>query len=247
MKTIERTELIDRYLLGEATAEEKMQVERLLSDPELSLEDRDKFRKEMELQQEIILAIQKQGLKEMLQREEARIRAEKSDDEVTATLVAPRITPLYRRIIRATSSTAIAACFAYLVVITPQVSRLAHVSNDAQLYASVNTEMTDAYSQLKGCDDASNAILEANALMQSGDYKQADRVLTQALKQMQIVTPDNAQAWSEKEDMLYLRALCTIKQHRLYRSRHLLNEVVNMNSTHKDEAQQLLNQIKGRK
>ena len=46
--------------------------------------------------------------------------------------------------------------------------------------------------------------------------------------------------------MTYMRALCAIKQHKLYRSRRLLNEVVNMNSTHKDEAQQMLNQIKGR-
>ena len=244
MKAIDRTILIDRYLNGEATPEEKMQVERLLSDPELSLEDRDNFRKEMELQQEIILAIQEKGLREMLQREEARIRAEKSDDEVQPPLVAPRITPLYRRIVRATSSTAIAACFAYLVVIVPQASRLAHVSNDTQLYASVNTEMTDAYSQLKGCDDASNAILEANALMQAGDYKQADKVLAQALGRMQEITSEEEQEWSEKEDIVYLRALCTIKQHKLYRSRRLLNEVVNMNSTHRAEALQLLNTIK---
>ena len=112
------------------------------------------------------------------------------------------------------------------------------------MYASVNTEITDAYSQLKGCDDASNAILEANALMQAGDYKQADKVLAQALGRMQEITSAEEQAWSEKEDMLYLRALCAIKQHKLYRSRRLLNEVVNMNTTHKDEAQQLLNTIK---
>ena len=104
--------------------------------------------------------------------------------------------------------------------------------------------MTDAYSQLKGCDDASNAILEANALMHAGDYKQADKVLTQALDQMQEITSAEEQAWSEKEDIIYLRALCAIKQHKLYRSRRLLNEVVNMNATHKTEALQLLNTIK---
>ena len=234
MKTIERTELIDRYLLGEATAEEKIQVERLLSDPELSLEDRDKFRKEMELQQEIILAIQKQGLKEMLQ--QADEKEEKEEEH-------------HRKVriwsIRSVASLAIAACFVGIIIIGPQMSRISNLSKQDAFYAEAYADINNAYAMAcRGESEAADAILEANALMQAGDYKQADRVLTQALKQMQIVTPDNAQAWSEKEDMLYLRALCTIKQHRLYRSRHLLNEVVNMNTTHKDEAQQLLNTIK---
>lgn len=239
MKTIERTELIDRYLLGEATAEEKIQVERLLSDPELSLEDRDKFRKEMELQQEIILAIQKQGLKEMLQ------QADEKEEKEEEHKVAARITPIHVRIIRATASLAIAACFVGIIIIGPQMSRISNLSKQDAFYAEAFADINNAYAMAcRGESEAADAILEANALMQAGDYKQADRVLTQALKQMQIVTPDNAQAWSEKEDMLYLRALCAIKQHRLYRSRYLLNEVVNMNTTHKDEAQQLLNTIK---
>lgn len=236
MKTTERTELIDRYLLGEATAEEKMQVERLLSDSELSLEDRDKFRKEMELQQEIILAIQKQGLKEMLQ--QADEKKEKEEEH-------------HRKVriwsIRSVASLAIAACFIGVIVIAPQVNRLSNIGDNANLYASANIEMNEAYSGLKGCNDATNAILEANELMQSGDYKQADKILAHALGQMEPVTSDEQQAWTEKEDMLYLRALCAIKQHKLYRSRMLLNEVINMNSTHKDQAQQLLNQIKGRR
>ena len=234
MKTIERTELIDRYLLGEATAEEKMQVERLLSAPELSLEDRDKFRKEMELQQEIILAIQKQGLKEMLQ--QADEKEEKEEEH-------------HRKVriwsIRSVASLAIAACFVGIIIIGPQMSRISNLSQQDAFYAEAYADINNAYAMAcRGESEAADAILEANALMQAGDYKQADKVLTQALKQMQIVIPDNAQAWSEKEDMLYLRALCAIKQHRLYRSRHLLNEVVNMNSTHRAEAQQLLNTIK---
>lgn len=234
MKTTERTELIDRYLLGEATAEEKMQVERLLSDPELSLEDRDKFRKEMELQQEIILAIQKQGLKEMLQ--QADEKEEKEEEH-------------HRKVriwsIRSVASIAIAACFVGIIIIGPQMSRISNLSQQDAFYAEAYADINNAYAMAcRGESEAADAILEANALMQAGDYKQADKELTQALKQMQTITPDNAQAWSEKEDMLYLRALCSFKQHKLYRSRHLLNEVVNMNSTHRAEAQQLLNTIK---
>lgn len=234
MKTIERTELIDRYLLGEATAEEKMQVERLLSDPELSLEDRDKFRKEMELQQEIILAIQKQGLKEMLQ--QADEQEEKEEEH-------------HRKVriwsIRSVASLAIAACFVGIIIIGPQMLRISNLSQQDAFYAEAYVDINNAYAMAcRGESKAADAILEANTLMQAGDYKQADKVLAKTLDQMQEVTSDDAQTWSEKEDMLYLRALCAIKQHRLYRSRHLLNEVVNMNSTHRAEAQQLLNTIK---
>ena len=233
MKTIERTELIDRYLLGEATAEEKMQVERLLSDPELSLDDRDKFRKEMELQQEIILAIQKQGLKEMLQ--QADEKEEKEEEH-------------HRKVriwsIRSVASLAIAACFVGIIIIGPQMSRISNLSQQDAFYAEAYADINNAYAMVcRGESEATDAILEANALMQAGDYKQADAILLETLANMQDVS-EGTQAWEEKEDMLYLQALCAIKQHQLYRSRHLLNEVVNMNTTHKDKAQQLLNTIK---
>lgn len=243
MKNSERIEKIRAYLTGEMSEAEKNEFERLLLDPNLSLEDRTKLQDEMELQKEIILAIRRRGLKEMLRREEAKIKQEEAEgDKVTV-----RIVHRYRHLVRAGVSSAIAACFAGLLIIGPQASRLATISDDAELFAIANVEMNEAYSGIKGCDDASEAIMRANELMAAGEYKQADKELAQALEPMADVTAEAEQAWTEKEDMIYLRALCAIKQHKLYRSRRLLNEVVNMNSTHKDEAQQLLNQIKGRK
>ena len=242
MKNSERIEKIRAYLTGEMSEAEKKEFERLLLDPNLSLEDRTKLQDEMELQKEIILAIRRRGLKEMLRKEEAKIKQEKEEADKKAA----KITPLYRRVLRMSASLAIAACFIGVIIIAPQVNRLSNIGDNVSLYASVNIEMNEAYSGLKGCNDATNAILEASELMQSGDYKQADKILAHALGQMKPVTSDEQQAWTEKEDMLYLRALCAIKQHKLYLSRMLLNEVINMNSTHKDQAQQLLNQIKGR-
>ena len=243
MKNSERIEKIRAYLTGEMSEAEKKEFERLLLDPNLSLEDRTKLQDEMELQKEIILAIRRRGLKEMLRKEEAKIKQEKEEADKKAA----KITPLYRRVLRMSASLAIAACFIGVIIIAPQVNRLSNIGDNANLYASANIEMNEAYSGLKGCNDATNAILIANELMQSGDYKQADKILAHALEQMEPITSDEQQAWTEKEDMLYLRALCVIKQHKLYRSRMLLNEVINMNSTHKKQAQQLLDQIKGRR
>ena len=240
MNTIERTDKIDAYLAGTMSDAEKKEFEGLLLGSETSLEDRTKLQDEMELQKEIIFAIRRRGFREMVKKDIAEIKQEKEEADKKAA----KIIPLYRRVLRVSASLAIAACFIGVIIIAPQVNHLSNIGDNANLYASANIEMNEAYSGLKGCNDATNAILEANELMQSGDYKQADKILAHALGQMKPVTSDEQQAWTEKEDMLYLRALCAIKQHKLYRSRMLLNEVINMNSTHKKQAQQLLNTIK---
>mgnify|MGYP006369571897 CR=1 FL=1 len=69
----DNTDLIDRYLVGELSVEEKQDFERLLFDDSDSLESK-KLKGEMELQKEIILAIQARGLKENLRLKEEQIR-----------------------------------------------------------------------------------------------------------------------------------------------------------------------------
>lgn len=238
MTNLEKTILIDRYLAGEMTEEEKVSFERLLSDTDSSYTDKVSLKDEMNLQKEIILAIQERGLREMLQREEAKIREEEDADRAAAASRGP----LW--LIRSAATIVIAACMAGPIVIAPQVSRMVAISNNSEFYSAATFEMTEAYSQLKGCDEPSDAIIDATALMQSGDYKQADALLADALRSMPEVTNADSQAWSEKEDLLYLRALCAFKQHKLYRSRRLLNEVVRMDGLHRDQASELLNTIK---
>ena len=60
------TDLIDKYLRNELTEDEKKQFERLLSTSSESLGDKD-LASEVDLQKEIIIAIQARGLKECLQ------------------------------------------------------------------------------------------------------------------------------------------------------------------------------------
>ena len=57
------TDLIDRYLRNELTENEKKQFEGLLSASDKSLEGKN-LNDQMELQKEIIMAIQARGLKE---------------------------------------------------------------------------------------------------------------------------------------------------------------------------------------
>ena len=226
-KAMTNQEQIDKYLAGQMTEDENLQFERLLSADDSSLRD------EMELQKEIILAIRRRSLKEMLQDEEDSIQKEKEDHHkrvVSWTL-------------RSVASIAVAACFVGVIVIGPQMSRLSGLG-ESTIYAETAIEMMNAYSQLKGCEESAEVILQANEYMQKGDYKQADAILMKALSDMKDITPENRQAWSEKEDILYLQALCAIKQHQLYRSRRLLNGVVSMQGIHQQSALDLLNTIK---
>ena len=176
MNTIERTDKIDAYLAGTMSEAEKKEFEGLLLGSETSLEDRTKLQDEMELQKEIIFAIRRRGFREMVKKDIAEIKQEKEEADKKAA----KITPLYQRVLRMSASLAIAACFIGVIIIAPQVNRLSNIGDNANLYASVNIEMNEAYSGLKGCNDATNAILEASELMQSGDYKQADKILAHA-------------------------------------------------------------------
>lgn len=226
-KAMTNQEQIDKYLAGQMTEDEKLQFERLLSADDSSLRD------EMELQKEIILAIRRRSLKEMLQDEEDSIQKEKEEHHKRVV----------RWTLRSVASIAVAACFVGVIVIGPQMSRLSRLG-ESTIYAETAIEMMNAYSQLKGCEESAEIILQANEYMQKGDYKQADAVLTKALSDMKDITPENRQAWSEKEDILYLQALCAIKQHQLYRTRRLLNGVVSMQGIHQQSALDLLNTIK---
>jgi hypothetical protein len=226
-KAMTNQEQIDKYLAGQMTEDEKLQFERLLSADDFSLRD------EMELQKEIILAIRRRSLKEMLQGEEESIQKEKKDHHKRVV----------RWTLRSVASIAVAACFVGVIVIGPQMSRLSGLG-ESTIYAETAIEMMNAYSQLKGCEESAEVILQANEYMQKGDYKLADAILTKALSDMKDITPENRQAWSEKEDILYLQALCAIKQHQLYRSRRLLNGVVSMQGIHQQSALDLLNTIK---
>jgi len=124
------------------------------------------------------------------------------------------------------------------------MSRLRDLGQQDLFFTEAYMDMNNAYAgSCRGESETADAIIEANALMQAGNYKQADDLLAAAIKSMPDVDK-GTQSWDEKEDMLYLQALCAIKQHKLYRSRRLLNELVDMDTTHKNEAQRLLNTIK---
>jgi hypothetical protein len=120
MITIGRTDKIDAYLAGTMSDAEKKEFERLLLDPETSLEDRTKLQDEMELQKEIIHAIRRRGFREMVQKDIKEIQEEEH----------------HRRIRRITfwslggvGTSAIAAVILLLFVVAPMARQMQYCSN----------------------------------------------------------------------------------------------------------------------
>lgn len=221
MENLIITEKIDFYLSGKMSAEEQKAFEEQMSlDAEL--------KREVDLQREVIRAIRKQALRDKVKTFEKKTRFKN----------------LVRIITTALAPIAVAACVAGIVIV-PQMQAVASLSEDTQLYSSATIEMIDAYSSLRGGDESSDVILNATELMQKNEFKQADMILCEGLKSLEKVTSDDIQAYSAKEDMLYLRVLCSIKEGKVYSTRNLLSQVVEMDITHKEAAQALLNKIKG--
>lgn len=221
MENLIITEKIDFYLSGKMSAEEQKAFEEQMSlDAEL--------KREVDLQREVIRAIRKQALRDKVKTFEKKTRFKN----------------LVRIITTALAPIAVAACVAGIVIV-PQMQAVASLSEDTQLYSSATIEMIDAYSSLRGGDESSDVILNATELMQKNEFKQADMILCEGLKSLEKVTSDDIQAYSAKEDMLYLRVLCSIKEGKVYSTRNLLSQVVEMDITHKEAAQSLLNKIKG--
>jgi len=132
MTNLERTKLIDRYLSGEMTEEEKMSFERLLSEGDSSSIDEQNLQKEMELQQEIESAIQERGLREMLQKEEARIRHRLHRKRVTIWSIG------------ASSLLAIAAIQLLIFIITP-IERIMQGRDSTNYVAQVESSVVRGF------------------------------------------------------------------------------------------------------
>lgn len=219
MKTIERTELIDRYLLGEATAEEKMQVERLLSDPELSLEDRDKFRKEMELQQEIILAIQKQGLKEMLQKEEKHIRYKHNVTKVTILSLSG-----------GGFIAAMAAVLLLLFVIVPTSRQMQDYS--VQYVAQIEV------GNVRGENEIASQLSDAVMMMQKNDWDNATAIIDEVLEHTS--NSQEEQVRDMHDNALWLKALCLMHDGKVLKAKRILRKIANSENHYSEQAAELL-------
>lgn len=216
---------IDAYWAGTLSQEDLQAFEKQLqTDKQLQMS--------VALHREMIQAIRERRMRELVTKFEA-------DDRRRKTL---------RRIAKWTITTlspiAIAACLFGFIIYMPQVNNINSINSSSSVFAQATNEIMHAYTDLKGCEDVAETLIEASDLMILGDFEQADKLLSSELKQHKDITAADTQAWSEKEDMLYLQALCAIHKGQVYRSRALLTKVISMHGIHEADATELLNLIK---
>jgi len=208
-----------------------MQVERLLSDPELSLEDRDKFRKEMELQQEIILAIQKQGLKEMLQQED-----EKEEEKAHKVYI--------RRLIGWTSGSITTLAAAAVVIFMIMIAPMRDFFYNYSFQYSQSIQLAEA-TRGDELDEVAALLEQANEAVLTSQWQQADKL---ALQVMELCSQPVDNVSDEKRTEYYqqaewLHANYLMHSKRALKARHLLIKIVEDKGIYSEQAQMILQQM----
>lgn len=222
MTNLERTKLIDRYLSGEMTEEEKMSFERLLSEGDSSSMDEQNLQKEMELQKEIEYAIQERGLREMLQKEEARIRLRQRIKRITIWSLSS-----------GSVITAIAAVMLLLLVVAP----VAHMMQDMSSQYVAQVEI----GQLRGDNANAEALSNAISLMQANEWEQASQIVNDVFAQ--TANSQDEETIEMHDNAEWLKAICLMHDGKVRKAKRLLRKIANSESYYSGMASEMLEKL----
>lgn len=217
---IDNTEYIDAYLQGKLSKEEKLQFERLLFDPESS------YRDEMELQQDIILAIQERGLRDMLKKQEAAISKKRTRRRIFAWTGG------------SLASFMAAAAVFMAVVITP-MARIMTATSDQ--YAQSITGMARSGEQTDTLATMFNQACDAIA---QDDWQQADslaqEIMSLSKKTLENYTESERLDYYQNAEWLHVNYLMHTKQ--TLKARRLLKQIAKRQGNFSQQAENILNQ-----
>jgi CRISPR/Cas system-associated endoribonuclease Cas2 len=227
---LDNTDLIDRYLAGELSVEEKQDFERLLFDDSDSLESK-KLREEMELQKEIILAIQSRGLRECLQ--------EKEQQKLYNQQKKGKIIKIFGW---SSFSTAIAAVLLWGIFIFPVVQKMENCSIEYAQQIQISAFRGGA------TDDLHNQLMSAYQNISDKNFEEASQVV---LKLKTFITENRSFPYclSPEEKEIYdqaqwLYVICEMNEGHIFKVRRLLKQIGNSDSFYATQAQDMLDKLK---
>ena len=219
MTNLEKTKLIDRYLSREMTEKERIDFERLLSEPDSSYNGELSLQKEMELQQQIELAIRERGLREMLQRKEKQIRRKQRIRQITLWSLGG-----------GSLTTAIAAAMTMMLVIAPVAQQMQHYSNQYVAQVEVGS--------LRGDDTWADMLNGALLSMQNDDWQNASAVIDDVLRRTADASDEqNAEIHAHAQ---WLKALCLMHDGKVLKAKRLLRQIAHSDSPYSEKAAELL-------
>lgn len=222
------TDLIDKYLRNELTEDEKNQFERLLSTSSESLGDKD-LASEVDLQKEIIIAIQARGLKECLQQKEQQIRLQR--------LRTKRIIKLSSWGI---SSSFIAAIIVLAVILTPMARMMK--TESSEFAASITIPTTRGVNDLS--DELQNQLFFVYSYISQNQFNQANKLALRLIDQIQSsqqkITPETKEILDQAQ---WLHTICEMHNGKVLKAKKLLKQIANSDSYYAERAQMVLDKL----
>jgi hypothetical protein len=222
------TDQIDRYLRNELSEQERAQFEDMLSASDKSSTG-ENLNDEVELQKEIIMAIQARGLKECLQKKEAEMRAKRSQ---------------WQRIIKISSwslaSSLVAAVFVLVLITIPM----------AKIMRAESVEYAASISSLsRGAQESAThiqALLSTTyTLVSQNQFQLADEQALQILNLIQTTRTDLISEGTKDifEQAQWLHAVCVMNTGKVFKAKKLLRQIANSDSHYATRAQDILDKL----
>ena len=222
------TDLIDKYLRNELTEDEKNQFERLLSTSSESLGDKD-LASEVDLQKEIIIAIQARGLKECLQQKEQQIRSQR--------LRTKRIIKLSSWGI---SSSFVAAIVVLAMILTPMAKIMK--TESSEFAASITIPTTRGVNDQS--DELQNQLFFVYSYISQNQFDQANelalRLIDQIQSSQQKMTPETKEIFDQAQ---WLHTICEMHNGKVLKAKKLLKQIANSDSYYAERAQMVLDKL----
>ena len=221
------TDLIDKYLLGELSDTAKKQFEEALSNPI----EGENLKKEIELQQEIITAIQARGLKETLKQKEIELRTRHKKKQHI------------QRVLRISSLTIVASVVAATILVTMILTPMAKIMTAE----SIKYAKTITISPTRGAvtNDLQMQLFAVYNNVSLNQFKQAKKDAKQLIKQLQH--PPKTLNTEEVKDIydqaLWLQTICEMNQGHVFRAKKLLLQIANSDSHYASQAQDFLEKL----
>lgn len=222
---LDNTDLIDRYLTGDLGDDEKKELERLLFDDSDSLESK-KLREEMELQKEIILAIQSRGLRECLQ--------EKEQQKLYNQQKKGKIIKIFGW---SSFSFVAAAVILWAIFIFPIAHNMANLS--IQYADQIQIE------SFRGgiSNDYQQQLILAYTNIADKKFDEAQIIVLSIMDDIDSVglIEENKDFYDQAQ---WLNAICEMNSGHVFRVKKMLNQIANSDSFYATQAQDMLDKLK---
>lgn len=228
MKNIDHTEKIDAYLAGTMSDAEKKEFERLLLDSEMSLEDRNKLKNDMELQKEIIFAIRRRGFREQVKKEIKKIKEEDSDKRRRQWLIGAS----------STGGLAAAAVVAFMITIAP-LNRVMIAQSDNYAQSIECASLVSVRDG--GAEGPAHDLQQAQMYILEDNWRGADKLAKSVMAQT-----ENSNVSSEKaiyEDAEWLHANCLMHRKRTFSAQRQLRTIAERGGKYSEQAKTILEKL----